>query len=156
MNNNLYTIECKQGSPLSSWGDLRTEQEIIETFWQYMVDENEDVEDIHNIPVYFNFDYIKEHWDVEINDASDLYYNSDSMILEKFIIDNLNPDKIDDDGDLRFYFNERCYEMHKTHDSKNNKYIVIFSDVTHIDDKYVVNHSLMKIMLNKYEQNKNK
>ena len=151
MNNSLYTIECKQGSPLSSWGDLRTEQEIIETFWQYMVDENDDIEDVDNIPVYFNFDYIKEHWDVEINDASDLYYNSDSMILEKFIIDNLNPDKIDDGGDLRFYFDKRCYEMYKTYDSKNNKYIVIFNDVTHIDDKYVVPSSLMKIMLGKYE-----
>lgn len=70
-----YRIHCNEGSPLSSWDEPRTKEEVIDTFYEYAQNEWDEAQPRED----FTFDFIQEMWNVtivEINEEQPLYYSS--------------------------------------------------------------------------------
>lgn len=62
-----YRIKCLQGSPLSSWDQLYTEQQLVDKFMDYAY------MDFEKMPKssWFTLDNIAEHWQVEFEPIDD-------------------------------------------------------------------------------------
>jgi len=69
MADQLYTIHCMQGAPLSSWSEAATETEILDRYYEQFIDQADDEADRNLKRSEFTRDLFESIWECALIEA---------------------------------------------------------------------------------------
>lgn len=62
----LYTIECHQGAPLSSWSEPETLENILDRYYDQFIEHADDIEDLKLERKDFTAELFQDIWECSL------------------------------------------------------------------------------------------